>query len=59
MDKLITIYHGSEKIIEQPIFGEGKKIMILVLDFTVRQMKLLLKNGPCLHCAMVFQTATH
>ena len=25
MDKLITIYHGSEKNIEQPIFGEGKK----------------------------------
>lgn len=25
MDKLITIYHGSEKIIEQPIFGEGRK----------------------------------
>lgn len=24
MDKQITIYHGSEKIIEQPIFGEGK-----------------------------------
>lgn len=25
MDKLITIYHGSEKILEQPVFGEGKK----------------------------------
>lgn len=25
MDKLITIYHGSEKIIDQPIWGEGKK----------------------------------
>lgn len=25
MDKLITIYHGSEKIVEQPVFGEGKK----------------------------------
>ncbi len=25
MDKLITIYHGSEKIVEEPIFGEGKK----------------------------------
>ena len=24
MDKLITIYHGSEKIVDQPIFGEGK-----------------------------------
>lgn len=25
MDKLITIYHGSERIVEQPAFGEGKK----------------------------------
>ena len=25
MDKLITIYHGSERIIETPKFGEGKK----------------------------------
>lgn len=25
MDQQITIYHGSEKNIEQPIFGEGKK----------------------------------
>ena len=25
MDNLITIYHGSEQIIEQPTFGEGKK----------------------------------
>ena len=25
MNKIITIYHGSDKIVEQPIFGEGKK----------------------------------
>ena len=25
MDKIMTIYHGSEKIVEHPIFGEGKK----------------------------------
>ncbi len=25
MDKLITLYHGSEKIVEQPMFGEGRK----------------------------------
>ncbi len=24
MDKLITIFHGSEKIVERPTFGEGK-----------------------------------
>jgi len=25
MEKIITIYHGSEKIIENPVFGEGRK----------------------------------
>ena len=25
MDKQITIYHGSEQIVEVPIFGKGKK----------------------------------
>lgn len=25
MDKIITIYHGSDKIVEQPIYGEGIK----------------------------------
>lgn len=25
MEKTIKLYHGSEKVIEQPIFGEGKK----------------------------------
>lgn len=25
MEKMIKIYHGSEKVIEQPVFGEGKK----------------------------------
>ena len=25
MDKIITLYHGSEKIIEKPIYGEGRK----------------------------------
>ena len=24
MEKLITLYHGSDKIVERPIFGEGK-----------------------------------
>ena len=24
MDKMITLYHGSEKMIEEPIFGEGR-----------------------------------
>lgn len=25
MDKLITIFHGSERIIEEPVYGEGRK----------------------------------
>lgn len=25
MDNIITIYHGSEKVVERPTFGEGKK----------------------------------
>ena len=25
MDKIITIYHGSEQIVEVPTFGKGKK----------------------------------
>ena len=25
MDKQITIYHGSEQIVEVPTFGKGKK----------------------------------
>ena len=25
MNSTVTIYHGSEKIIEKPVFGEGKK----------------------------------
>lgn len=25
MDKRITIYHGSDKIVERPVFGEGRK----------------------------------
>ena len=25
MDKLVTVYHGSKDVIEQPIFGEGRK----------------------------------
>ena len=33
MDKIITIYHGSKKIIEMPTFGEGKKTNDFGLGF--------------------------
>ena len=45
MDNLITIYHGSERIIEQPTFGKGKKITISVWASTALQAKNLQKNG--------------
>ena len=25
MDKKITLFHGSEKVVKTPVFGEGKK----------------------------------
>ena len=25
MEKLITLYHGSEQLVEKPTFGKGKK----------------------------------
>ncbi len=25
MEKLITLYHGSEQLVEEPTFGKGKK----------------------------------
>ena len=30
MNKKITIYHGSDHVIEELTFGKGKKIMTLV-----------------------------
>ena len=33
MDKIITIYHGSKRIIETPVFGEGKKTNDFGLGF--------------------------
>ena len=45
MNSTVTIYHGSEKIIEKPVFGEGKNIMTLDLDSTVPKTKIWPKNG--------------
>ena len=33
MGKIITIYHGSEQIVEVPTFGEGKKNNYFGLGF--------------------------
>lgn len=44
MDKLITIYHGSEKIVEQPIFGEGRKNNDFGLGFYCTENENLAKE---------------
>ena len=44
MDKLITIYHGSEKNVEQPIFGEGKKNNDFGLGFYCTASEALAKE---------------
>lgn len=44
MDKLITIYHGSEKIVEQPSFGEGRKNNDYGLGFYCTESKELAKE---------------
>ncbi len=44
MDKLITIYHGSEKIVEQPTFGEGKRNNDFGLGFYCTASKELAKE---------------
>lgn len=59
MDKQITIYHGSEKVVEQPIFGEEKRITTLVLVFIALQMKNWRKNGQYPLCVMVFLIVIH
>ena len=44
MEKLITIYHGSEKIVERPIFGEGKKNNDFGLGFYCTESEALAKE---------------
>ena len=44
MDKIIKIYHGSEKIVEQPVFGEGKKNNDFGLGFYCTESEHLAKE---------------
>lgn len=44
MDKLLTIYHGSEKIVEKPIFGEGKRNNDFGLGFYCTASEALAKE---------------
>ena len=44
MEKLITVYHGSEKIIEVPEFGVGKKNNDFGLGFYCTESEALAKE---------------
>ena len=44
MDKIITIYHGSEKIVEKPILGRGRKNNDFGLGFYCTASKELAKE---------------
>ena len=44
MDKLLTIYHGSQQIIETPTFGEGRKNNDFGLGFYCTESKDLAKE---------------
>ena len=44
MEKIITIYHGSEKIVEIPTFGEGKKNNDFGLGFYCTESEGLAKE---------------
>lgn len=44
MDKIITVYHGSQNIIETPAFGQGKKNNDFGLGFYCTQVNELAKE---------------
>ena len=44
MEKVVTLYHGSEKIIEKPTFGEGKKNNDFGLGFYCTESEELAKE---------------
>lgn len=44
MDKIITLYHGSEKIVETPTFGEGRKNNDFGLGFYCTESEELAKQ---------------
>lgn len=44
MDKIITIYHGSQQIVEKPIFGQGKKHNDFGLGFYCTESDALAKE---------------
>lgn len=58
MEKKITLFHGSEKVIEHPVLGAGKKHNDFGLGFfTARKARHWQRNGPFPLCGTVLQTA--
>ena len=41
----LTIYHGSQKLIQQPVMGQEMYGMIMVWVFTAQKIWILQKNG--------------
>ena len=44
MEKKITLFHGSEKVIEHPVFGAGKKHNDFGLGFYCTESEALAKE---------------
>ena len=44
MDKIITLFHGSKKIVEAPTFGEGKKTNDFGIGFYCTETEELAKE---------------
>ena len=59
MEKLITLYQGSEKVVETPTFGLGKENNDFGLGFIVPKARTLRKNGRCPLFEMVLPIDTH
>lgn len=57
MEKKITLFHGSEKVIEHPVFGAGKKHNDFGLGFYCTESEAWQRSGPFPHCGTVLQTA--
>lgn len=58
MEKKITLFHGSEKVIEHPVFGAGKKHNDFGLGFYCTESEALAKEwAVSSFCGTVLQTA--
>ena len=48
MNKIITLFHGSEKVIEAPSFGEGKRNNDFGLGFYCTETENLATDAPAI-----------